>query len=128
MIQEHQYRSLGVSGIMVSPLGVGTNQWEQGKHDEAVFQLASSSTSKSGKLKQYEVLQETLYAVAHKRGKSVSQFALNWLLRRDKHVIPIPGATSAHHALEIADTPTWNLDDEEFAAIDQASSLRKHFI
>jgi aryl-alcohol dehydrogenase-like predicted oxidoreductase len=88
--------------------------------------LSRSSTSKRGELKQHEVLQETLYAIAHKRGKSVSQVALNWLLRRDKHVIPIPGATSVHHALEIVDTPTWDLDDEEFAAIDHASSLKQH--
>ncbi|MGY8684074.1 aldo/keto reductase [Bradyrhizobium sp. UFLA05-153] len=29
-------------------------------------------------------------AVAH--GASISQVALNWLLARDSHVIPIPGA------------------------------------
>jgi aryl-alcohol dehydrogenase-like predicted oxidoreductase len=42
MIQEYQYRSLGVSGIKVSPLGVGTNRWVQGKNDEAVFQAYQS--------------------------------------------------------------------------------------
>ncbi|WP_445819688.1 aldo/keto reductase [Bradyrhizobium sp. ISRA442] len=29
---------------------------------------------------------------------SISQVALNWLLARDSHVIPIPGATKPHHA------------------------------
>ena len=43
MIQEDQYRSLGASGIRVSPLGIGTNQWEFGKNDEAVFQVVQSS-------------------------------------------------------------------------------------
>ena len=42
MIQENQYRSLGVSGIKVSPLGAGTNRWAQGKNDEAVFQVFQS--------------------------------------------------------------------------------------
>jgi aryl-alcohol dehydrogenase-like predicted oxidoreductase len=42
MIQESQYRALGVSGIKVSPLGAGTNRWAQGKNDEAVFQTFQS--------------------------------------------------------------------------------------
>jgi aryl-alcohol dehydrogenase-like predicted oxidoreductase len=83
---------------------------------------SGSSSSTTRKLKQQEVLQETLHAIADKHEKSVSQVALNWLLHRDKHVIPIPGAISPHHAQEIANTLTWELSDEEFAAIDQASS------
>ncbi len=86
---------------------------------------AGSFSSISRKLKQQEVLQETLQAIAHKRGKSVSQIALNWLLRRDKHVIPIPGASSVCQTLENVDTLTWELSDEEFATIDQASSPRQ---
>jgi len=42
-------------------------------------------------------------------------------------VIPIPGATSERHALENADTLNWKLSDDEFAAIDQASSPWKHY-
>lgn len=67
-------------------------------------------------------LQKTLKTIAQQRGKSVSQVALNWLLRRDEHVIPIPGVTSARHAQENAQTLTWELSDEEFAAIDRASA------
>src|SRR5579864_7257890 len=43
MIKECQYRALGASGIMTSPLGIGTNRWEQGKNDESVFQVFQSS-------------------------------------------------------------------------------------
>ena len=67
-------------------------------------------------------LQKTLQAIAQQRRKSVSQVALNWLLRKDEHVIPIPGATSARHALENVDSLSWELSDDEFAAIDQVSS------
>ena len=67
-----------------------------------------------------EVIQKTLQTIAQQRGKSVSQVALNWLLRRDTHVIPIPGTTSARHAMENADTLKWQLSDDEFAAIDQS--------
>ena len=42
MISASRYRPLGVSGIMVSPLGTGTNRWAQGKDDEAVFQAFRS--------------------------------------------------------------------------------------
>jgi aryl-alcohol dehydrogenase-like predicted oxidoreductase len=71
---------------------------------------------------QLAALQTMLKDVARAHGKTVSQVALNWLLQRDERVIPIPGATSAHHTLENAETLTWHLTDEEFAAIDQASS------
>ncbi len=72
--------------------------------------------------KQQAALQTTLTTIAQQRGKSISQVALNWLLHGDEHVIPIPGASSAAHALENADTLTWSLSDEEFAAIDKVSS------
>ncbi len=82
-----------------------------------------SPTGGKGKVaSKEEVIQETLQTIAQQRGKSVSQVALNWLLRRDTHVIPIPGTTDARHAMENADTLKWQLSDEEFAAIDQASS------
>jgi aryl-alcohol dehydrogenase-like predicted oxidoreductase len=42
MIQESQHRSLGVSGIRVSSLGVATNRWAQGRNDEAIFQVFQS--------------------------------------------------------------------------------------
>jgi aryl-alcohol dehydrogenase-like predicted oxidoreductase len=74
-----------------------------------------------------KVLHETFERIALQRGKSVSQVALNWLLRKDVHVIPIPGTTSDHHALENADTLTFELSDDEFRAIDQASSPWKQY-
>ena len=80
--------------------------------------LASTSPSSN---RGSETLQTVLTRIAYKRSKSVSQVALNWLLRRDEHIIPIPGATSARHVQENAEALTWELSDEEFAAIDQAS-------
>jgi aryl-alcohol dehydrogenase-like predicted oxidoreductase len=69
-----------------------------------------------------EVIQRTLQTISKQHGKSVSQVALNWLLRRDSHVIPIPGTTSGSHAMEIVDTLSWQLSDDEFVAIDRISS------
>ena len=36
MIQGKQVRQLGATGLVVSPLGLGTNRWAYGKNDEAV--------------------------------------------------------------------------------------------
>ena len=80
--------------------------------------LASTSSSST---RGSEALQTVLTTIAHKRSKSVPQVVLNWLLRRDEHIIPIPGATSARHVQENAEVLTWELSDEEFAAIDRAS-------
>jgi aryl-alcohol dehydrogenase-like predicted oxidoreductase len=80
------------------------------------------NTSSSRRGKGNQELHRVLQTIAQQRGKSTSQVALNWLLQRSEHIIPIPGATSARHARENADTLTWQLSDEEFRAIDQASS------
>jgi aryl-alcohol dehydrogenase-like predicted oxidoreductase len=68
-----------------------------------------------------QTLQETLQTIAQQHQKSISQIALNWLLRRDEHIIPIPGTTNPRHALENTDTLSWELSPNEVAAIDQAS-------
>jgi len=66
-------------------------------------------------------LRAELGKVAKDRGVSVSQVALNWLLRRDDHIIPIPGASKARHAEDNIAALSWSLTDEEFAAIDVAA-------
>jgi aryl-alcohol dehydrogenase-like predicted oxidoreductase len=87
----------------------------------AYFPLASGrlksnpAASSSTNVSKEDVLRKTLHEIAEHRGKSVSQVALNWMLRRDEQIIPIPGATSAQHARENAETLTWELSDEEFA-------------
>jgi pyridoxine 4-dehydrogenase len=50
-----------------------------------------------------------------------AQVALAWLLKRDDHVIPIPGATTPDHVRENAGALSLDLSDEEFAALDQIS-------
>lgn len=72
------------------------------------------------------ILQQALAEIAQRHGYGVGQVALNWLLRRDDHVIPIPGATKAAHAQQNAEALDWQLTDEEFAAIDRVSAPWKH--
>jgi aryl-alcohol dehydrogenase-like predicted oxidoreductase len=66
-------------------------------------------------------LRAELGKIAQARGVSVSQVALNWLLRRDDHIIPIPGASKARHAADNIAALSWSLTDAEFAAIDAAA-------
>jgi len=48
--------------------------------------------------------------------------AVAWLLKRDDHVIAIPGATRPEHVRENSGALSLQLSDEEFAAIDRASA------
>jgi aryl-alcohol dehydrogenase-like predicted oxidoreductase len=82
----------------------------------AAGQAASGESAEPGALLQ------TLRTIAQQHDATVSQVALNWLVRRDDHVIPIVGATTARHAAENATALSWELSDEEFNAIDRAAS------
>jgi len=42
------------------------------------------------------------------RSATAAQVALAWLLKRDDHVIPIPGATRAEHVRENSGASRWN--------------------
>jgi aryl-alcohol dehydrogenase-like predicted oxidoreductase len=90
----------------------------------AYFPLASgrlTSVSEAGKNTPLETLQATLARIGADHDAPAGQVALNWLLKRDPHVIPIPGASKARHATENAAALSWSLSDAEFAAIDAAS-------
>jgi aryl-alcohol dehydrogenase-like predicted oxidoreductase len=64
----------------------------------------------------------TLRDVAATRNATAAQVALAWLLQRDDHVIPIPGATKPEHVRENSGALSLELSEEEFAAIDRASA------
>src|SRR5215472_9403629 len=59
----------------------------------AYFPLASGRLTRPSGSMGTEALLTCLADIARVRGVSISQVALNWLLARDSHVIPIPGAT-----------------------------------
>ena len=64
----------------------------------------------------------TLREVAAARGATAAQVALAWLLNRDDHVIPIPGATRPEHIRENSAALTLELSEQESAALDRASA------
>ncbi len=67
-------------------------------------------------------LADTLREVATARGATATQVELAWLLKRDDHVIAIPGATRPEHVRENSGALSLDLSDDEFAAIDRASA------
>jgi len=87
----------------------------------AYFPLASGRLTRPSDRDRTRTLLALLAEIAGAHEASISQVALNWLLARDPHVIPIPGATKPHHASANLATLSWRLSEAEFDAIDRAS-------
>jgi aryl-alcohol dehydrogenase-like predicted oxidoreductase len=83
-------KELNVSLVAYRPLGRGSLALAENQGPPRA--MGGRGVSKE------DALLGALRSVAQRRGKSVSQVALCWLLRSDKQVIPIPGATSVSHA------------------------------
>jgi aryl-alcohol dehydrogenase-like predicted oxidoreductase len=104
-------KDLDASLIAYRPIGRGQLAVTAGSSPRA----ATGSKSESS-------LETVIRSIAEDHGGSVSQVALNWLLRRDELVIPIPGATKVDHALENAGALDWVMSEAEFNELDEASS------
>ena len=63
-----------------------------------------------------------LDTLAKEHGKSPSQLALAWLLRRSPVMLPIPGTSSVSHLDDNIDAAEITLTDEEFAGLEKAVS------
>ena len=113
-------KELNVALVAYVPLVSGRFMTSPSQQESSrLFSFLSPSKEKR------QSLRDIVQTIARDRRKSVTQVMLNWLLRRDEHIIPIPGTTTATHALNNAEVLTWELNEEEFNAIDQASSPRK---
>jgi aryl-alcohol dehydrogenase-like predicted oxidoreductase len=100
-------RELNTSLVAYRPIGRG--------------QLTSTVKAEAGTERETN-LETIIRAIAEDHRGSVSQVALNWLLRRDDLVIPIPGATKVDHALENVGALDWVMSQAEFNELDEASS------
>ena len=67
-------------------------------------------------------LQTALSDLASAHNRTIGQVALNWLLQRDEHVIPIPGSISPAHVSENLAALDWQLNADEFALLDKLSA------
>jgi len=91
----------------------------------AYFPLASGHLTQQSDRDRTRALLALLAEIARAHDASISEVALNWLVARDPHVIPIPGATKPHHAKTILTALGWHLSEAEFDAIDRASANRQ---
>jgi aryl-alcohol dehydrogenase-like predicted oxidoreductase len=91
----------------------------------AYFPLVSGRLTHQSDRDRASKLLALLAEIAGTHDASISQVALNWLLARDPHVIPIPGATKPHHARANLASLGWRLSEAEFDAIDRASVPRR---
>jgi myo-inositol catabolism protein IolS len=76
-------------------------------------------------LEQIEKVNEVLSDIASKRGKTVSQVALNWLMSSSSDVVPIPGARNGAQAKENAGAAGWKLSIEDLKALTDISGQVK---
>jgi aryl-alcohol dehydrogenase-like predicted oxidoreductase len=60
-----------------------------------------------------------LKELAQKHRRTPNQVALNWLLRKDDHLIAIPGTTRALHAIENLESLDFELTEEEWNSLDR---------
>jgi aryl-alcohol dehydrogenase-like predicted oxidoreductase len=79
-------------------------------------------TFRAARLQKMEPLMETLAQIAQAHDKTCGQVALNWLLEKDEHIIPIPGAKNARQAQENAGALGWRITPEEQSQLDAASA------
>ena len=122
-------QDLNVALIAYRPLESGQIKMQPAVNDPAEAPAPRtragflSARKKNGQThqEQMSVLQETLGEIARAHEKTVSQVALNWLLQRDEHIIPIPGSTSAEHIAENVGVLGWQISAEEYTLLDKVS-------
>jgi len=116
-------RELDVALIAYSPLqqGLLTGKYRAGQTFSISRARRMSRAYGAAALNKIEPLIKMMEAIAQGRNKTTAQVALNWLLAKDEHIIPIPGAKNSRQATDNAGAIGWRLSEEEFRQIDEAS-------
>jgi aryl-alcohol dehydrogenase-like predicted oxidoreductase len=117
-------RELDVALIAYSPLqqGLLTGKYRVGQRITMTGIRRFSRAYSTSSLNKIEPLIQIMETIGKERSKTTAQVALNWLLTKDEHIIPIPGAKNLRQATDNAGAIGWRLGEEEFHQIDQASS------
>ncbi len=114
------YRPLESGQLRAQPV-TGPEKDAPAPRKRVGFLSTRKSRSQTTRQEQMNILQETLGEIARAHEKTVSQVALNWLLQRDEHIIPIPGSSSVTHLVENLGALNWQLGEEEYALLDTVS-------
>lgn len=110
-----------ITVIAYSPLarGVLTGKYAPGNVPKDLLRRVDILFS-SENLRRAKKILDVLREIAERRGKSISQVALNWLIK-EPSVIAIPGAKKPAHVVMNAGATGWRLTDEEIKRIDEVS-------
>ncbi|MGC8558450.1 MAG: aldo/keto reductase [Nitrososphaeria archaeon] len=108
----------GITIIAWSPLAQGALTGKYNRNNLPEDRIRSSNELfKHNNIRQISGLLKVLEMIAAKRGKTVSQVALNWLLK-DEWVVPIPGAKNPQQAESNAGAVGWKLSIDELSIIE----------
>jgi aryl-alcohol dehydrogenase-like predicted oxidoreductase len=113
---------LGIGFVPFSPLGRGflTGTIDQNtKFDSTDFRNSVPRFSPEARQANQAVV-DVAAAIAARRGASIPQIALAWLLTRKPWIIPIPGTTKLHRVEENIGAAAISLSAEEMVSIDTA--------
>jgi aryl-alcohol dehydrogenase-like predicted oxidoreductase len=103
---------LGIGFVAFSPIGRG---FLAGGLDPAAFAPADLRRNmprfQEPNLATNRAVLEGTFPLAHRRGCTLAQLALAWVLSRAESVVPIPGTTNIDHLRENAAAPDVVLDD-----------------
>ena len=105
--------------IAYSPLAQGalTGKYSKtNKPTDLVRRVNPYFTSR--KLESIAALLDTLRSISSRRGRTVTQIVLNWILRWE-NTVPIPGVKRVSHVLDIAGSMDFRLNDEELRMIEE---------
>lgn len=108
-----------VTIIAYSPLAQGllTGKYSKvNKPGDIVRKFNPYFTSK--RLEKVKPLLDVLSEISIRRGKTITQLALNWILRWE-NTTPIPGVKNAGHVVDIAGSMDFRLNDEELKIIEE---------
>jgi aryl-alcohol dehydrogenase-like predicted oxidoreductase len=110
-------RELGVTMVAYRPLGYGLLT---GKYRlENLPAVLHGRLIRKADLLRVTPLLDLLRELARNHDKTLSQIALNWIVR--KGAVPIPGAKNPFQAAENAGALGWRLTPAEIAALDRVS-------
>ncbi|KAG2547848.1 pyridoxal reductase, chloroplastic-like isoform X3 [Panicum virgatum] len=108
--------SLGIRVIAYSPLGLGMLT---GKYDASNLPKGPRSVLFRQILPGLESLLSCLRRIAEKKGKTMSQVAINWCIC--KGAIPIPGVKTVRHVEENLGALGWRLSPAEISDLESAA-------
>jgi aryl-alcohol dehydrogenase-like predicted oxidoreductase len=115
-------KELGIGLVPYSPLGRGFLSGSFAKRDDLIpsDRRHAHPRFQEGNFEKNLALLGPLKAAAEKRGVTMAQVALAWLLARGDNIMPIPGTKRRKYLEENAAAVDITLSDAEVKALEQA--------